>query len=74
MTCCAARSTLPLLLDGQLAAGERSAAIDKAMACQLCRAELTAMQALQIFYLSVLIVPQLLIVFGIVVWWRRKSR
>lgn len=38
------------------------------------RAELTARQALQVFYLSVLIVPQLLIVFGIVVWWRRKSR
>jgi ABC-type uncharacterized transport system involved in gliding motility auxiliary subunit len=38
------------------------------------RAELTATQALQVFYLSVLIVPQLLIVFGIVVWWRRKSR
>ena len=27
-----------------------------------------------LFYLSVLIVPQLLMVFGLVVWWRRKSR
>jgi hypothetical protein len=43
MNCCDARSTLPLLLDGQLAAGERAAAVDKAMACGLCRAELAAM-------------------------------
>ena len=38
------------------------------------RAELTGNQALQVFYLSVLIVPQLLIASGIAVWWRRKSR
>jgi ABC-type uncharacterized transport system involved in gliding motility auxiliary subunit len=38
------------------------------------RAELTANQAAQVFYLSVLIVPQLLIAGGIAVWWRRKSR
>ena len=38
------------------------------------RAELTAVQTLQVFYLSVLIVPQLLIATGITVWWRRKSR
>jgi ABC-type uncharacterized transport system involved in gliding motility auxiliary subunit len=38
------------------------------------RAELTGSQALQVFYLSVLIVPQLLITLGIAVWWRRKSR
>jgi len=38
------------------------------------RAELTGAQALQVFYLSVLIVPQLLIATGIAVWWRRKSR
>jgi ABC-type uncharacterized transport system involved in gliding motility auxiliary subunit len=38
------------------------------------RAELTGAQALQVFYLSVLIVPQLLIAGGIAVWWRRKSR
>jgi ABC-type uncharacterized transport system involved in gliding motility auxiliary subunit len=38
------------------------------------RAELTGTQALQVFYLSVLIVPQLLITFGIAVWWRRRSR
>ena len=43
MNCCDARSTLPLLLDGQLAAGERAAAVEKAMACGLCRAELNAM-------------------------------
>jgi ABC-type uncharacterized transport system involved in gliding motility auxiliary subunit len=38
------------------------------------RAELTAGQASQVFYLSVLIVPQLLIALGIAVWWQRKSR
>jgi ABC-type uncharacterized transport system involved in gliding motility auxiliary subunit len=38
------------------------------------RAELNPTQALQVFYLSVLIVPQLLIATGIAVWWRRKSR
>jgi gliding motility-associatede transport system auxiliary component len=38
------------------------------------RAELTGNQALQVFYLSVLIVPQLLIATGIGVWWRRRSR
>ncbi len=43
MNCCDARSALPLLLDGQLAAAERAVAIDKAMACQQCRAELSAL-------------------------------
>jgi ABC-type uncharacterized transport system involved in gliding motility auxiliary subunit len=38
------------------------------------RAELTSNQAIQLFYLSVLIVPQLLIATGIAVWWRRRSR
>ncbi len=38
------------------------------------RAELTQKQAVQVFYLSVLILPQLLIATGIAVWWRRKSR
>jgi ABC-type uncharacterized transport system involved in gliding motility auxiliary subunit len=37
------------------------------------RAELTPRQAVQVFYLSVLIVPQLLIVAGIAVWWQRRS-
>jgi ABC-type uncharacterized transport system involved in gliding motility auxiliary subunit len=38
------------------------------------RAELTRSQASQVFYLSVFILPQLLIASGIAVWWRRKSR
>ena len=38
------------------------------------RAELTRQQASQVFYLSVLIVPQLLIALGVIVWWQRKSR
>jgi ABC-type uncharacterized transport system involved in gliding motility auxiliary subunit len=37
------------------------------------RAELTREQAVQIFYLSVLIVPELLIAAGIAIWWRRRS-
>ena len=37
-------------------------------------AEMTPGQARQLFYLSILIVPQLLIATGIAVWWRRKSR
>jgi len=37
------------------------------------RADLTGDQAVQVFYLSVLIIPQLLIVLGIFVWWRRRA-
>jgi ABC-type uncharacterized transport system involved in gliding motility auxiliary subunit len=37
------------------------------------RAELTPVQAVRIFYLSVLIIPELLIAIGIVVWWRRRA-
>jgi ABC-type uncharacterized transport system involved in gliding motility auxiliary subunit len=38
------------------------------------RAELTAAQSVRVFYLSVLIIPELLIIFGVAVWWRRRSR
>ena len=38
------------------------------------RADLTPAQVGQLFYLSVLIVPELLIVLGLSVWWQRKSR
>lgn len=37
------------------------------------RAELTENQAAQVFYLSVLIIPELMIVLGIWVWWRRRT-
>jgi ABC-type uncharacterized transport system involved in gliding motility auxiliary subunit len=37
------------------------------------RAELTQAQAAQLFYLSVFIIPELLIALGIWVWWRRRS-
>lgn len=37
------------------------------------RAELTPAQAAQLFYLSVLIIPEMLIALGIWVWWRRRS-
>jgi ABC-type uncharacterized transport system involved in gliding motility auxiliary subunit len=38
------------------------------------RAELTPAQVGNLFYLSVLIVPELLIALGLIVWWQRKSR
>jgi ABC-type uncharacterized transport system involved in gliding motility auxiliary subunit len=37
------------------------------------RAELTPDAQVRVFYLSVLILPELLIAFGIAVWWRRRS-
>src|SRR5262245_15176274 len=36
------------------------------------RADLTPKQAAQVFYLSVFIIPELLIALGIWVWWRRR--
>jgi ABC-type uncharacterized transport system involved in gliding motility auxiliary subunit len=38
------------------------------------RAELTSRQNVQLFYLSVLLLPEALIAIGLAVWWRRKSR
>lgn len=38
------------------------------------RAELTPADSLRVFYLSVLVVPELMVLAGIAVWWRRKSR
>jgi ABC-type uncharacterized transport system involved in gliding motility auxiliary subunit len=37
------------------------------------RADLTPKQAAQVFYLSVFIIPELLIALGIWVWWRRRA-
>lgn len=37
------------------------------------RAELSGEQQVQIFYLSVLILPEILIAIGIAIWWRRRS-
>jgi ABC-type uncharacterized transport system involved in gliding motility auxiliary subunit len=37
------------------------------------RADLTPDAQVRVFYLSVLILPELLIAFGIAVWWRRRS-
>jgi ABC-type uncharacterized transport system involved in gliding motility auxiliary subunit len=37
------------------------------------RADLTQGMQVRVFYLSVLILPELLIAFGIAVWWRRRS-
>jgi ABC-type uncharacterized transport system involved in gliding motility auxiliary subunit len=38
------------------------------------RAELTARQSVQLFYLSVFLLPEALIAVGLAVWWRRKLR
>ena len=37
------------------------------------RADLTPAQAARVFYLSVFIIPQLLMALGIWVWWRRRA-
>lgn len=37
------------------------------------RAEFTPNQAGQLFYLSVLIIPELMVALGIAVWWRRRN-
>ncbi len=37
------------------------------------RALMTEGQQLRVFYLSILILPELLIALGIAVWWRRRS-
>jgi ABC-type uncharacterized transport system involved in gliding motility auxiliary subunit len=37
------------------------------------RAEFSPSQAGQLFYLSVLIIPELMVVLGIAVWWRRRN-
>jgi ABC-type uncharacterized transport system involved in gliding motility auxiliary subunit len=38
------------------------------------RAELTAQQATSFFYLSVLLIPEFLVLLGVAVSWRRRSR
>jgi ABC-type uncharacterized transport system involved in gliding motility auxiliary subunit len=38
------------------------------------RAELTAQQAASFFYLSVLLIPEFLVLLGVAVSWRRRSR
>ena len=38
------------------------------------RADMTPGEALRVFYLSVLFIPEGLVLFGIAVWWRRRSR
>jgi len=42
-------------------------------AVRASRASLTPEQALSVFYLSVLVLPELILLCGIVVWWRRTS-
>lgn len=37
------------------------------------RAHLTETQAISVFYLSVLVIPELILLLGITVWWRRSA-
>ncbi len=69
------RLNLDLLLNavGWLVGQEELVSI-RSRSVRASRAELTGNQAVRVFYLSVLILPQLLIAIGIAVWWRRKSR
>ena len=41
-------------------------------AVRASRAQFTADQGIVIFYLSVLVIPELLLIAGIAVWWRRE--
>ncbi len=43
-------------------------------AIEASRAQLTADESRRIFYLSVLIMPELLLLLGLTVWWRRSTK
>lgn len=54
-------------------AGEDERVSVGSRAVRASRASLTAGQALTVFYLSVLVLPELILLSGIAVWWRRTS-
>jgi ABC-type uncharacterized transport system involved in gliding motility auxiliary subunit len=54
-------------------AGESDLVSIGARAVRASRASLSPSQALSVFYLSVLVLPELILLCGIVVWWRRTS-
>jgi ABC-type uncharacterized transport system involved in gliding motility auxiliary subunit len=44
-----------------------------ARAIRASRAHLSAAQARSVFYLSVLVLPELILLCGVAVWWRRSA-
>lgn len=54
-------------------AGEEELISVGSRAVRASRASLTAAQARSVFYLSVLVLPELILLCGIAVWWRRSS-
>ena len=42
-------------------------------AVRTSRARLSPEEALTVFYLSVLVIPELILLCGVIVWWRRSS-
>lgn len=54
-------------------AGEEELISVASRAVRASRASLTAAQARSVFYLSVLVLPELILLCGIAVWWRRSS-
>jgi ABC-type uncharacterized transport system involved in gliding motility auxiliary subunit len=54
-------------------AGEHELVSIGPRAVRASRAYLTETQALSVFYLSVLIAPEVILLCGVVVWWRRSS-
>jgi ABC-type uncharacterized transport system involved in gliding motility auxiliary subunit len=69
----ATNADLVLNAIGWLVGQEETVAI-RARTVRASRAELTAADSVRVFYLSVLIIPELLILFGVATWWRRRSR
>ncbi|MBM4255644.1 MAG: hypothetical protein FJ147_07080 [Deltaproteobacteria bacterium] len=53
--------------------GEEGLVSIRARTMQASRVQLTQEQGTLIFYLSVLILPELLLILGLAVWWRRSS-
>ena len=54
-------------------AGEEELISVGSRAVRASRASLTADQARSVFYLSVLVLPELILLCGVAVWWRRSS-
>jgi ABC-type uncharacterized transport system involved in gliding motility auxiliary subunit len=63
---------LALSVVGWLAGEEQLISVGS-RAVRASRASLTAAQARSVFYLSVLVLPELILLCGVAVWWRRSS-
>jgi ABC-type uncharacterized transport system involved in gliding motility auxiliary subunit len=63
---------LVLSVTGWLAGEETRVSIGPRIV-RASRAHLTEAQAISVFYLSVLVIPELILLIGITVWWRRSS-